>query len=408
MSNRPWLRFSFGFALTLLVCAPALAQSQGELVTRTQATLGPLCGTAGDAILTSRSCNIAGGGQQAQNALTVSPREQTAASSTATQTTDTQVSRESERLETARLEAEAKSDGESRLGGFLNGSGGFGRVDSRGETEDYDVIGGGVQTGIDYRVSDSFVAGFGLGWNRQSSEFDSQSAVNGASVDIGGGDIQSDAYTPSLYGSFFSGPFHIDGILTYTYLDYEFERPVVLLDVGGDIFANAHGDTDAHQIGTSLNLGYDFQMGGLSVGPRAGVDFRQTWIDGYKESGVPGFPLDYDDQEIISFVSSLGAEGVYAISTDFGVIAPHVRMTWEHEFEQDPRNIDAQLFLNQGPNDDTLFTRTRSPDRDYARLGAGVSTQFAHGISAFLDYDTVLALSDVYHHRFTAGGRIEF
>jgi len=104
MSNRPWLRFSFGFGLVSVLCAPALAQSQGELVSRTQAALGTLCGDAGDATLAVQSCNIAfdGGGQQAQNALSVSPREQTAASSTATQTTDTQVSAETDRLEKAR------------------------------------------------------------------------------------------------------------------------------------------------------------------------------------------------------------------------------------------------------------------------------------------------------------------
>ena len=98
MSNRPWLRFSFGFGLVSMVCAPALAQSQAELVNRTQATVLTLCANTSDPILSTRSCAISGGGQQAQNALTVSPREQTAASSTATQTTDTQVALEAEEL----------------------------------------------------------------------------------------------------------------------------------------------------------------------------------------------------------------------------------------------------------------------------------------------------------------------
>lgn len=407
MSNRPWLRFSFGFGCVSVLCASALAQTQGELVTRVQAVTASICGSAGnDAGFVAANCAIAGPGQQAQNALTISPREQNAAGSTATQTTDTQISAEADRLEQARREG---SDTEQRLGGFLNGSGGFGTVDDHGEADDYDVWGGGVQTGIDYRLSDALVAGFGIGWNRQNTEFDTQAAVNGAPFEIGGGKIESDAYTPSLYASFFSGPFHVDGIVSYTYLDYEFERPVVLLDIGDDIFATAEGDTEAHQVGASLNFGYEFQLGGLSTGPLAGVEYRQTWIDGYREDGVPNFPLDYDEQDILSLVSSLGGEASYAISTGFGVIAPHARITWEHEFENDARDIDARLFLNVDPDAaDVLTSRTRSPDRDYARVGAGVSAQFAQGISAFLDYDTVLALSDVEHHRFTAGGRIAF
>jgi outer membrane autotransporter protein len=413
MSNRPWLRFSFGFALVLVLCAPAMAQTQSDLVNRSIPVFNALCGSAtSNGTLQQGSCDIGAGingaAQQTQDALTASPREQTAASSTATQTTDTQVSAEAERLEKARLE---EADASKRLGGFLNGSGGWGNVDARGEAEDYDVWGGGVQAGIDYRLSDALVAGFGLGWNRQNTEFDETAAATANTVasKVGGGEAESDAYSPSLYATFFSGPFHVDGIFTYTYLDYEFDRPVALIGLNNPFNATAHGDTNAHQIGTNVSLGYQFQLGGLGAGPIAGLDYRQTWIDGYRETGVPGFPLEYDDQDILSLVSSLGGEAAYAISTGIGVIAPHARITWEHEFENDARNIDARLYLNDDFTvGDTLFSRTDSPDRDYARLGAGISAQFARGISAFLDYDTVLALSDVEHHRFTAGGRIEF
>jgi outer membrane autotransporter protein len=412
MSNRPWLGFSFGFVLVLVLCAPAIAQTQNQqndLVNRVLPVLQGICnGSTTDQTLQQNACAVGfgGGQQQAQNALSASPREQTAASSTATQTTDTQVSTESDRLEKARLEAEANAP---RMGGFLIGSGGWGTVDARGEAEEYDVWGGGVQAGIDYRLSDALVAGFGFGWNRQNTEFDDQRAASNGNVKIGGGESESDAYTPSLYASFFSGPFHADAIFSYTYLDYSFERPVVLLQVPFPIAATAKGDTDAHQIGTSVNLGYQFQTGGLAAGPLVGLDYRQTWIDGYKEHGVPGFPLQYKDQDIVSVVTSLGGEAAYAISTGIGVISPHVRITWEHEFENDTRNINARLFVNDDPTiGDTLTSRTDSPDRDYGRLGAGVSAQFAHGISAFVDYDTLIDLRDVEQHRFTAGGRIEF
>ncbi len=403
MSDRIVFRLFFGFALVLW-CAPAAATNQADLVARTTAVMAGLCGTASDPNLAAQSCDVAFGvgAQQTQDALQVSPREQSAASSTATQTTDTQVSAEADRLEQAREE-----DGASRLGAFLNGSGGFGEVDARGEADEYEVWGGGVQAGVDYRLSDSFVAGFGFGWNRQNSEFDEIAAANGSGFNTGGGEVESDSYTPSLYASFFSGPFHVDGIVTYTYLDYEYDRPIVLLDEAV-FLASAKGDTDANQVGFSLSGGYEFAFDALGVGPIAGIDYRQTWIDGYSESQVQAFPLKYDDQDITSLVSSLGAEASYAISTGFGVIVPHLRATWEHEFENDARNIDARLFLNSNPVNDVLISRTDSPDRDYGRLGAGVSAGFAHGISAFIDYDTVLALSDVEHHRFTAGGRIEF
>jgi outer membrane lipase/esterase len=405
--------FFFAIAALLLWHAPATAQTQGGLAGRTITVLKNLCAAApSNTTLATGSCDvgagIAGPAQQAQDALTISPREQTAASSTATHTTDTQVSAEAERLEKVRL-ADLKA-GEPRVGAFLNGSGGFGKVKARGEAEQYDVWGGGAQLGVDYRLSDTLVAGLGFGWNRQNTEFDKTAAATANLIanKVGGGEIQSDSYTPSLYASFFSGPFHADGIFTYTYLDYEYERPVALIGVTNPFSATAKGDTNANQIGASVNLGYEFQHGGLGVGPIAGVDYRQTWIDGYSESGVPGFPLRYRDQDILSLVTNLGAEASYAISTGIGVLVPHIRGTWEHEFENDARNIDARLFVNDSSASDVLITRTESPDRNWARLGAGVSAQFPHGIAAFVDYDTVLGLSKVEQHRFTAGGRIAF
>jgi outer membrane autotransporter protein len=150
------------------------------------------------------------------------------------------------------------------------------------------VWGGGVQLGVDYRVSDNFVAGFGFGWNRQNSEFDRVRAVNGSGAGIGGGEIESDGYSPSVYGSFFSGPFHADGMLSYTYLDYEV-RPA------RHAARHRHRQSTPPRTATRTPTSsartswwaIDFPIGGLSIGPLSGVDFRQTWIDGYSESGVP-------------------------------------------------------------------------------------------------------------------------
>lgn len=105
---------------------------------------------------------------------------------------------------------------------------------------------------------------------------------------------------------------------------------------------------------------------------------------------------------------SLGGDLSYPISTGFGVIIPQVGASWEHEFEDDARNIDALIIADDSGNSSTIRVRTEDPDRDYARLGAGVSTQLRDGIAAFVDYETLLGLRDIGYHKFTAGARIEF
>jgi uncharacterized protein YhjY with autotransporter beta-barrel domain len=408
--------------LTVILCfaGPAFAQSQAALANRTEAALLDICvnSVGNDPVFVATSCDISqglGGAVQTQAALQASPREANAASSTATQTTTSQVESQKTRLEQARVEPAAAGGGgsaggsEARFGGFLNGTGGFGEVDARGETDDYDVWGAGVNTGIDYRFTDQFVGGIGFGWNHQDAEFDDQTAA-GMGTTVGGGGTESDSYTPSLYGSFFNGPLYVDGVLTYTFVDYEFERAVDQPDITSPFLGTARGDADAHQFGASIGGGYAFEFGGLSVGPAAQLNYLLTSIDGYSESGVPGMlALDYDDQTIRSVLTSVGAEASYAISTPIGVVVPHVRGSWEHEFENDERNIDARLVSNVDSSvTDTLFSRTVDPDRDYARVGGGVSAQLKGGFAAFVDYDAIVGLSDVEYHRFTAGGRMEF
>ncbi len=396
-----------------LTSAPAVAQNQADLASRTVVVLQNLC-VAGptNSTLGNGSCDIGfalGGAEQAQAALQVTPREATAASANATQTTTAQVDSEKDRLDKIRVNTEQEAgEGEERLGTFLTASGGFGTVDARGEADQYDVRGGGLQLGVDYRFTDNIVAGVGFGWNIQESDFDTEPAADNSGSTVGGGNVDTNAFTGSLYGSFYEGPFHADGVFSYTYVDYDFERPVVLVDISTPLFALAKGDTGGSQVGVSVDLGYDIDLAGFSFGPTVGMDYLGTWIDGYKETGVPGFPLKYDDQDITSLLTSVGAEASYAISTGAAVIVPHVRATWEHEFENDARDIDANLFVNDSSASSKVFSRTENPDRDYARIGAGFSAQFPGGISAFFDYEGIVALTDVEYHQFTAGGRIQF
>jgi len=401
----------------------ALAQSQSALAARAITALQNVC-TAGptNGTLAAASCDIGfalGGAVQAQAALTVTPREASASSTIATQTTDTQVDLVRERIDETR--AQTSEAGDSPWGTFLNASGGFGDVNARGEAEAYDVWGTGLTGGLDRRFSDAVAGGIALGWNRQETEFDTVAAANGSGAAIGGGDVESDSYSTSFYGSYSNGPLQLDGVASYTFVDYEFARPVILPDITTPISATAMGDTHAHQLGLDVNVGYELlfgevtsragaqgaPLGGLSIGPIAGLAYRETWIDAYSESGVPGVALGIDDQQVRSVVSSVGAEASLAVSSSLGVIVPHLRATWEHEFQGDPRNIEARLLLNDASSD-LLVSRTSKPDRNYGRLGIGSSLQLAGGMAFFVDYDTVLGLEDVDHHRFTAGGRIEF
>ena len=240
--------------------------------------------------------------------------------------------------------------------------------------------GGGVQAGIDYRVSDrARRRAWASGWNRQNDRIRRRRRRERQRRLIGGGEIESDSYTGSLYASFFERAVpHRRRCFNYTYLDYEFDRPVVLLDVGGDILATAKGDTDADQIGDERERRLRVRAAGPRRGTARGRRLRQTWIDGYPRPACRASRSTTTSRTSLSLVTKLGGEALYAISTAIGVIVPHARITWQHEFENDARNIDARLFVNDDvASPDVLISRTESPDRDYGRVGAGMSAQFA-------------------------------
>jgi hypothetical protein len=51
---------------------------------------------------------------------------------------------------------------------------------------------------------------------------------------------------------------------------------------------------------------------------------------------------------------------------------------------------------------------TDDPDRDYFNLGAGLSVVLQRGVSAFVYYETVLALEDVTANKISVGVRLAF
>jgi Autotransporter beta-domain len=87
------------------------------------------------------------------------------------------------------------------------------------------------------------------------------------------------------------------------------------------------------------------------------------------------------------------------------VLLPQVRIEWEHEFKNNSRLLAAR-FINDPGNQPILFA-TDGPDRNYANIGVALSATFRGGISAFIDYETVLGLANVSWHGITLGIRGE-
>lgn len=267
----------------------------------------------------------------------------------------------------------------------------------------------GITAGIDYIFSDRLVLGGAFGYGSSEADFDNE-----------GGETEASSVSASLYGLFQLSEIVSSTILvSYSWQDYSSVRNLEYTDAVGPVSRSIEGDTDGNSFALSAGLAADFVRGSATFTPTARVDYLDAKIDGFEENttgGPDGLALVYLDQDIKSFRTALGMQASTTINTSSGIIVPHVRAEFIHEFEDNARAILARYLHDPNPTEQpvgnstgaTFTITTDVPDRDWFTIGGGLSAVFAGGMSIFIDYETVIGFADVSDHSITAGARIEF
>lgn len=298
-----------------------------------------------------------------------------------------------------------------RLGLFINGTFTFGDKDTTSREAGFDFDTYGVTGGLDYRFTDNLVLGLAFGYSVTDADFDAAR-----------GNLDVDAYSFSLFGTYYLDKLYFDGIFSYGWTDYNSHRNIVYAIqstnrsgaiIPGTTTVNqaARSDTDGKQYSFSLSAGYDFTVRGFTFGPYGRLNYLKADIDAFQESidnTNPGFGLSLaiEEQDVESLTWVLGGQASYALSTRFAVLVPQLRFEWEHEFLNDRRNITARFVSD--PTNTPIVLVTDEPDRDFFNFGAGLSAVFPRGVSTFVYYETVLALRDVTAHKVAVGVRLAF
>jgi outer membrane lipase/esterase len=168
----------------------------------------------------------------------------------------------------------------------------------------------------------------------------------------------------------------------------------------------ADGDTDGDEFNVEVKGGYNHRFENITVGPRLGLNYRRTEIDGFQERGGSVLNLIYNSQHENSLTSVLGMFGSVAINTGFGVLIPQTTLEYVHEFLDPQRKITFRFRddLNRTP----FRFQNDPPDRNYFNLGAGILAQLPHGFAPFLNYRALVGYKDQLSHTVSAGLRIEF
>jgi outer membrane lipase/esterase len=299
------------------------------------------------------------------------------------------------RLRQRQAAASADTSGATGFGLFVSAEyQNFDKDTTRFETGfERDTVGGTV--GADYLFRNGLVLGTAISYGHEFGSYE------------GGGGFDHDAYGIAAYASVAPiASMFVDVVAGYTRKDYSFDRRASFGTPGFSVNGLASGDTDGNEFRVGINTGYDFLFGQFTVGPRLGLNYRDTTIDGYRESGRTGLELSYDNQNIQSLTSTVGVFGSVALSTGFGVIVPQATAEYVHEFLDDQRSVGFRLVQDLGQR--RLLYQTDPPDRDYFNLGVGVSMVLPNGLQPFLNYRELIGYKDRHSHTVTVGLRVPF
>lgn len=284
----------------------------------------------------------------------------------------------------------------SPFGIWVNTNYQAGDVNSTFEERGYNFKNGGVTLGADMRLIDDLIVGSAFSYLAGDSYFD-----------LSGGRSQTNSYTGSIYATYYViDNVHLDALASFGGTDYDIKRNIQYAVPQDAVNTSAFASPGGEQYSLSFGGGYDYSYESFNLNPYARFDYIGLQVDPFQETGGNGWAMRFGEQNVNSLRTTLGAQTSYAFSTSFGVLLPFFRAEWVHEFKDNSRNISASFVgdpVAQGFN-----IVTQDPTRNYAIVGGGISSTFAHGISAFVSYDALLGYRNVSSHKVVVGARLEF
>lgn len=265
-----------------------------------------------------------------------------------------------------------------KWGMWARGNYSFGEKDRNSSSPAFDADQWAMVGGLDYRFNDKLVGGVSLAYGQSSIDFNPREE----------GGLDTDTWAISLYGSAYAARnLYFDAIVNVANADYGADRNITYVDGTGLVNVDARGDTDGMTYSAGLSGGYDFLVGGLTLSPNVGFFYVDATIDSFTEKGAAGLNLIYDEQTFQSFTGNLGFRVTYAWNLSWGVLLPHLRVDYVREFKDDVDVFGVRFAAD--PNATSappILVETDNPDESYWRLATGLSAQFIHGISGYIEY----------------------
>ena len=249
---------------------------------------------------------------------------------------------------------------------------------------------GVVQVGADYKITPHWLVGATFAYGHTNATL--YTIGSGASVDT---------YSPGVYASYSQNGWYANALASYGFAKYSQTRAVAI----GAFSGAAHSSPGGDQITGSLDGGYDFHKGALTIGPTVGLGYTHLDVDSYTETGLPGADLSVSAQHADSLRSLLGGHLSYLIHDNGILFTPHLSASWQHEYLNQSRGITSQF---NGVGAGSFVVNTVNPSRDSALVETGLDLQVNQALTAFVDYSVQVGQNNYFGQSIQGGFKIGF
>lgn len=258
----------------------------------------------------------------------------------------------------------------------------------------YDAKGLSLMLGLGYRFSDNINLGAALDWTNYDVDYTAKS-----------GTMDADIYSLTGFLSWYKGPLSVDVQAGYTQGQSDAQRrfsfPVT------PVAAVADSSYDSSQLTLSTRVEWAWQSGALALKPFVRIDYLDSDIDGYSETGNSVWLMQADKQQQQLTNASIGLDSSYTLSYSWGVLIPNLKMSL---VSQDNLSNDPVAFqlINADSGLGRFELKTDSLDTRFYQWEVNSVMVLKNGLSAFIALQTLSNYDNVSSNRISFGLNKEF
>ncbi len=259
----------------------------------------------------------------------------------------------------------------------------------------YDSDANSLTVGADYFVNDQWIVGAAFGYTRSDLAY----------TDDRGG-LDTDIGSLIMFGSYMRNRFTLDLQAGYAGLAFDSSRRVAYEAGDSTVNQTIESSTEGSQLLFNSQLQWEWHRGGLTLYPFGRLDYLESEIDGYGETGSGGMQMIIGDQNITQTTFSTGLQATYAMTNNWGVLVPMVKLALYSELDSERDAVFARFAYDPDPNNN-YWLQGNVNDKTYYQIGVGTSAVFKGGLSAFLEYQQLLGYENLSSCQVQAGLRYE-